>query len=67
METINQLRADVVAAGVELLEKGLVAGTWGNISVRCSKSRLDVFGQASSYGKGRQQERRPKRISERSR
>ncbi len=40
METINQLRADVVAAGVELLEKGLVAGTWGNISVRCSKSRL---------------------------
>ena len=40
METINQLRADIVAAGVELLKKGLVAGTWGNISARCSQTGL---------------------------
>lgn len=32
MENIYQLRDDIVVTGFHLLDKGLVAGTWGNIS-----------------------------------
>lgn len=31
---IEQARQEIVAAGPELLTKGLVAGTWGNVSMR---------------------------------
>lgn len=32
MDTIYHLRDDIVATGYQLLDKSLVAGTWGNIS-----------------------------------
>ena len=40
MNTIYRLRNQIVATGLELLDKGLIAGTWGNISGRCYQSEL---------------------------
>jgi len=36
----DEFRQDIVLAGRELLAKGLVAGTWGNISLRLPSSEL---------------------------
>lgn len=40
MNTIYGLRNQIVTIGLELLEEGLIAGTWGNISGRCFQSEL---------------------------
>ena len=40
METIYQLRDNMLVVGYQLLDKGLVAGTWGNISVRSTSEKL---------------------------
>lgn len=34
MKTLEAVKAEIIAAGQALLERGLVAGTWGNISAR---------------------------------
>lgn len=43
METIYQLRDNMLVVGCQLLDKGLVAGTWGNISARSSSEKLIVI------------------------
>jgi len=35
---IHDMRRGILTAGIELVAKGLVAGTWGNISARIAKS-----------------------------
>ncbi|MHC1746316.1 MAG: class II aldolase/adducin family protein [Negativicutes bacterium] len=35
---IHDMRCGILNAGIELVSKGLVAGTWGNISARIAKS-----------------------------
>lgn len=40
LDSINNFRLQVIKAGHELLKKGLVAGTWGNISSRIPESNL---------------------------
>lgn len=34
MDNLSAVRAEIVQTGVALLERGLVAGTWGNVSIR---------------------------------
>lgn len=34
MDNLSAVRAEVVQTGLALLERGLVAGTWGNVSIR---------------------------------
>jgi L-fuculose-phosphate aldolase len=34
MDNLTEARGEVVRAGLAMLERGLVAGTWGNVSVR---------------------------------
>lgn len=40
MAHIAKIKADVLQAGRVLLDKGLVAGTWGNISARIPETSL---------------------------
>ena len=40
MRTIEDYRRDILAAAGMLLAKGLVAGTWGNISMRLANNEL---------------------------
>lgn len=40
MDTICRLRNTIIKTGIELLDKGLITGTWGNISACCSQSQL---------------------------
>lgn len=45
------VRLDIVAAGKELLQKGLVAGTWGNISARIpgEEGRIAITPSGQDY------------------
>jgi len=40
LEMINQLKNDILQTGFKLVDKNLVAGTWGNISARTACNRL---------------------------
>ncbi len=42
-------REAVRAAGVKLVEEGLVAGTWGNVSVRFSKTEMAITPSGFDY------------------
>lgn len=42
MEGFSNIRLRVIEAGIKLLDKGLVAGTWGNISARIAGTNLMV-------------------------
>lgn len=43
MEQTQVMRQKVIACGQELISKGLVAGTWGNISARVAETDLIVI------------------------
>lgn len=49
--TEKEIRKIIVAAGKELVEKQLVQGTWGNISVRVDKDTMLVTPSALDYGR----------------
>lgn len=46
---IYQIQATVCEAGKRLISSGLVAGTWGNISIRVNKNTMVITPSAVSY------------------
>src|SRR5690554_1565135 len=54
--TEKEIRQIIVAAGKELVEKKLVQGTWGNISVRLDKDTMLVTPSAVDYGRMKEQD-----------
>ena len=46
---LTQAKEEVIRAGRELLESGLIARTWGNISARISDSRFVITPSGLSY------------------
>lgn len=47
--TEAEARETVRAAGVRLVEEGLVAGTWGNVSVRFSETEMAITPTGTDY------------------
>jgi L-fuculose-phosphate aldolase len=47
---ILQAKKEVLAAGRELVEKGLVARTWGNVSCRIDEKRFAITPSGRDYG-----------------
>jgi len=47
--TLDEAKAKVIEAGHKLLEKGLVARTWGNISARISKDEFVITPSGRPY------------------
>ncbi|MBO7353137.1 MAG: class II aldolase/adducin family protein, partial [Lachnospiraceae bacterium] len=45
----RELRAHVVATGIELLRDALVARTWGNISARVDENRFLITPSGLDY------------------
>ena len=48
-ELVRDAQEVVRAAGVTLVEEGLVAGTWGNVSLRLSGNRMAITPSGSDY------------------
>lgn len=46
---VNKTRADIVNIGVELIEKKLVASTWGNISARINDTLVAITPSGRNY------------------
>ena len=49
MYTEEQARELVIQAGLELVEKGLVARTWGNVSARCGENEFIITPSGIAY------------------
>lgn len=47
--TIDEAKKDVIRAGKELLESGLIARTWGNISARVSATQFVITPSGKAY------------------
>ena len=47
--TVNEAKAEVLRAGHELVEKGLVARTWGNASCRIDDNRFAITPSGIAY------------------
>ncbi|MFW5779946.1 MAG: class II aldolase/adducin family protein [Bacillota bacterium] len=54
--TEKEIRKMIVAAGKELVEKQLVQGTWGNISVRIDKDTMLVTPSALDYNRMKEED-----------
>ncbi|HHU42770.1 MAG: class II aldolase/adducin family protein [Bacillota bacterium] len=54
--TENQIREIIVAAGKELVERQLVQGTWGNISVRVDADTMLVTPSGVDYGRMKEED-----------
>jgi len=48
-KTIHDVRNDILNMGIQLVEKGLVAGTWGNISVKIANDWLAITPSGRDY------------------
>ena len=48
-EVVRDAQEVVRAAGVTLVQEGLVAGTWGNVSLRLSDDRMAITPSGSDY------------------
>ncbi|MBR5016026.1 MAG: class II aldolase/adducin family protein, partial [Clostridia bacterium] len=46
---INEAKALVIDAGKELLESGLIARTWGNVSARISDTQFVITPSGKAY------------------
>lgn len=46
---VTSLRGEIIKIGLLLLEKGLVAGTWGNISARIDDKRIAITPSGRNY------------------
>lgn len=49
MENINDKKKQVIEAGLRLLEEGLVARTWGNVSVRVDENNMLITPSGRKY------------------
>lgn len=49
MENINHIRQQIVEGGRRLLKEGLVAGTWGNISIRADETNMLITPSGRPY------------------
>jgi L-fuculose-phosphate aldolase len=49
MENLDALREQIVAGGLRLLQEGLVARTWGNISIRVNDTHMLITPSGRSY------------------
>lgn len=49
MYTEERARELVIEAGLKLVEKGLVARTWGNVSARCGKNEMIITPSGIAY------------------
>ncbi|MBQ4181651.1 MAG: class II aldolase/adducin family protein, partial [Firmicutes bacterium] len=47
--TENDIRSSIIAAGIRLLDTGLVARTWGNISARLSQREFIITPSGRNY------------------
>ena len=47
--TEAEARAGICSAGVEMVRSGLVAGTWGNLSLRCDGERIAISPSGFDY------------------
>jgi len=48
-EKISEIRLQVIAAGIRLLEEGLVSRTWGNVSIRIDDTYMAVTPSGRKY------------------
>jgi len=48
-EQINQIRQEVVEGGLRLVKEGLVARTWGNISIRVDETHMLITPSGRTY------------------
>jgi len=49
MESINEKKKQVIEAGLRLLEEGLVARTWGNVSIRADEDHMLITPSGRKY------------------
>lgn len=49
MENINQLKQQVIDAGIRLLNEGLVARTWGNVSIKVDDEHMLITPSGRKY------------------
>ncbi len=49
MISIEQAKIDVCNAGKQLLKKGLVARTWGNVSIKVSDTQMVITPSGRKY------------------
>jgi L-fuculose-phosphate aldolase len=49
MENIDEKKIQVIEAGLRLLEEGLVARTWGNVSIRADKDHMLITPSGRKY------------------
>jgi len=49
MEGINELKVQVIQAGLRLIKEGLVTRTWGNVSVRAGENHMLITPSGRKY------------------
>lgn len=49
MEDLNSIRQQIIKGGLRLLDEGLVAGTWGNISIRVDENHMLITPSGRNY------------------